>query len=246
MKSKEADNGHIQLIEGVFAFLDTALTDDKIEEAKTIDPEDESNRYWLLSPRRQIADLINETFRLQWKRCPLRKELAEYRLYYRDDMADALAVAYSMKLRGEDPEVALNADYDVKDVILSWQDLNELKLDYEGVWREFRRLQEEGDRVVYYNAHNDTGYYLVRGTRIVWKCEAMQFCNRSGLGKYRAAVAEFNRRGGARGFLNDEFVWPDPDWVNPGEPDPEPRKPWLLKAFGDENGRVEDYFEESD
>ena|GEM_PF-6189473 len=54
---------------------------------------------------------ILDVFRLQYRDCPLRKELDKFRLYYRNDMANALTAAYFLHKRGTDPLAALTADF---------------------------------------------------------------------------------------------------------------------------------------
>lgn len=96
---------------GVFAFLDAALPEDLRRAAEEkdfgigrVDPCDEA--YF-------IAKILNSHFRLQWKECPLRRFLARYRLYFRDDMAAALTSAYSLHRQGRDSEQALLGNYAV-------------------------------------------------------------------------------------------------------------------------------------
>lgn len=212
----------LRLIPGVFSFLDAVLSPAQIEEAENLKPEEEQ-RWAPRCIRGRIADVINWNFRLQLPECPLRKEMSCFRLYHRDDMADALAVAYSMVLRGEDPLTALNADYCLKDYgILTRVDLESLRQRaHEGnsfasnAWGHLRRFHEVGDKVVGYSLVGSSGYLLVRGDRLVWPCETARYCVVGCSLKRDAEFRKFQELGGNRGFLNVDFDWPPEDWVNP-------------------------------
>ena len=171
--------------------------------------------------REAIAKVLNATFRLQWKGCPLRPYLAKYRLYHRDDMADALASAYLQHKRGGDPEAALLADYALGFRGLLFPcDIEEFKnAPKDGYlaffWNHLRPFYEDGDRIVKYESVPYDGYLLVRGDRLVWEIESI---HKSVVGvslNQRAKVDHFKALGGSKAFLNGEFNWPPPDWVNP-------------------------------
>jgi hypothetical protein len=171
--------------------------------------------------REAIAKVLNATFRLQWKGCPLRPFLAKYRLYHRDDMADALAAAYCQHKRGGDPEAALNADYSVEfRGLLYHEDLGKFRNAsgdgyLQRLWHPLSVFFEEGDRLV----KQDSGPYdylmLVRGDRLVWKTEMIHKLLIGVSLKRRAAEAHFVALGGCKAFLDGKFTWPPPDWINP-------------------------------
>lgn len=170
--------------------------------------------------REAIAKVLNAIFRLQWKECPLRPFLAKCRLYHRDDMADALAAAYCQHKRGGDPQAALNADYSVEfRGLLYHEDLEKFRNAggdgyLQRLWHPLSVFFEEGDRLV----KQDSGPYdylmLVRGDRLVWKTEMIHKLLMGVSLKRRAAEAHFVALGGCKAFLNGEFIWPPPDWVN--------------------------------
>lgn len=236
----------LDLLPGVFAFLDASLPESLRRAAIEKDfgigrlpPMPSKTGVWqqvmnwkLKPPRDQffmgyvvegyereaIAKVLNATFRLQWKGCPLRPFLAKYRLYHRDDMADALAAAYGQHKRGGDPEAALNADYSVEfHGLLYRKDLDEIRNnsnDY--FWRQFRPFFEEGDRIVRQDSIGAYDYYLmVRGDRLVWKVESLHKTLIGVSLKRKAEEAHFLELGGCKAFLDGEFTWPPPDWVNP-------------------------------
>lgn len=171
--------------------------------------------------REAIAKVLNATFRLQWKGCPLRPFLAKYRLYHRDDMADALAAAYVQHKRGGDPEAALMADYSLNvGGLLYHKDLDEFRNDanngYHGaLWHPLSGFFEDGDRLV----KHDSGPYeyllLVRGDRLVWQTEMIHKLITGVSLKRKAEQAYFLELGGCKAFLDGEFTWPPLDWVNP-------------------------------
>jgi hypothetical protein len=212
-------------IGAVLTFLNAVLTEEEIKQAAEIDGGGDQS--WCpRCIRGRIADLINTTFRLQWRECPLRSELARFRLYHRDDMADALAVAYSNSLRGGDPLDALRADYcvgrlrdyrqlfpaDLDDVRQRARN-KESSASY--IWADCGRFVEEGDRLVKYHTGTRDGVLLVRGDRLVWDTELTRYCVMGRSRRKEAAEAEFKRRGGSAAFLAGEFEWPDPSWINP-------------------------------
>lgn len=235
----------LDLLHGVFAFLDASLPDSIREAAIEKDfgigrlaPMPEKARAWrstmewkLRMPSDQfimgyvaegyereiIAKVINATFRLQWKGCPLRPFLASYRLYHRDDMADALAAAYGQYKRAGDLEAALHADYSVEfDGILTQMDLDKIRNDKNDYfWSRFQGVYEDGDRIVNQDAGPYEYYLLVRGDRLVWKVESL---HKQLLGpslKREAEEAHFVALGGCKAFLNGAFTWPPLGWVNP-------------------------------
>lgn len=231
----------IDPLAGVFGFLDATLPEKLREAAEDTDLgigrlAEASREWWhamtwkqnpLLGlcetgdERRAIAKILNHSFRLQWKECPLRQFLAEYRLYHRDDMADALAAAYCLHKRGGDPKAALNADYSVNvRGLLYHKEIEEFrnapKDGYlEFFWREFRPFFEEGDRIVSHVSIPYDYYLLVRGERLVWEVESIHKCMVGVSLKWRAEIDHFKALGGGKAFLNGEFIWPPPDWVNP-------------------------------
>ena len=206
------------LILGVFAFLD-ALPEDSLPSDWWIecchrDKPDEMERH-------KLAKVINRVFRLQWRECPLRPLLAGYRLYFRDDMAMALAHAYMLHKDGKDPEEALTADYcPGYEGLLTDCDLEEyrkakpesLNADY---WRQFSGFYEDGDRLVEYRRHTSLGYLLFRGDRLVWKYEAIHYCVIGASLRMNTDQEKFIALGNTKGFLNGDFTWPPADWVNP-------------------------------
>jgi hypothetical protein len=239
----------LDLLPGVFAFLDASLPESLRQAAVERDfgigrlapmPSQTSSwqhvMNWKLKPpgdqffmgyvvegyeREAIAKVLNATFRLQWKGCPLRPFLAKYRLYHRDDMADALAAAYCQHKRGGDPEAALNADYSVEfRGLLYYEDLEKFRNAsgdgyLQRLWHPLSVFFEEGDRLV----KQDSGPYdylmLVRGDRLVWKTEMIHKLLMGVSLKRKAEEAHFVALGGCTAFLNGEFTWPSPDWVNP-------------------------------
>lgn len=204
------------LILGVFAYLDT-VPEDSIPKVSIF-----TSRY-PASPEylRKLADFINTLFRLQSYECPLRPLLARYRLYFRDDMALALAHAYMLHKDGKDPEEALTADYYPGFLgILTNRDLEKyrkakpysLKKTY---WEQFRSSYEDGDRLVSYNWYYSIGLLLFRGDRLVWKYETARL-SWSGVSLHWETNREkFIALGDTKGFLNGDFIWPPEDWVNP-------------------------------
>lgn len=239
----------LDLLPGVFAFLDASLPESLRRAAIEKDfgigrlpPMPSKTGVWqhvmnwkLKPPRDQffvgyvvegyereaIAKVLNATFRLQWKGCPLRPFLARYRLYHRDDMADALASAYVQYKRGDDPEAALNADYSINSPgLYCHEDIDQFRNDLgngyrQSLWHHLSGFFEEGDRLVKHDAGGSDYLLLVRGDRLVWKTE-MIHKTIFGLSLQRKAEeAHFLELGGCKAFLDGEFTWPPPDWVNP-------------------------------
>lgn len=167
--------------------------------------------------RQSIAKVLAATFRLQWKGCPVRSSLAKYRLYHSDDMADALAAAYIHLKRGLDPEAALNADYSVPvSSFLRHIDNSEILHNSQNYfWGHFHPFYEDGDRIVEEVGRGAHYYLLVRGDRLVWKTESVHMIPKGVSLRHRAEVTHFEELGGAKAFLNGEFDWPPPDWINP-------------------------------
>ncbi|WP_367873161.1 hypothetical protein [Luteolibacter sp. Populi] len=211
---------HDTLVYGVFGFLDAVLQEKEISAAQAgeldrgIEPLDRGRL------RRKVTNLIVRTFRLQFYGCPLRDELALFRLYHRDDMADALAHAYGLYKRGQDPLEALTADYCLDSRgLLFWEDIEHLKqLEARGessVWSEFRRFYRDGDRMIRCRTPVSHGLLLVRGDRLVWEIEELHLEVYGISLRWVTDLEKFEALGGSRAFLAGEFVWPPADWVNP-------------------------------
>lgn len=206
------------LILGVFAYLD-AVPEDSIPSDRFFAPIYSDSPEELR--KKKLADFINTLFRLQWRECPLRPLLAEYRLYFRDDMAKALAHAYMLHKDGMDPEEALTADYCPGFLgLLSDCDLEEYrKAEPESLkaiwWGNFRGFYEEGDKLVGYRQCTTSGYLLFRGDRLVWKYETTHYCVIGGSLRWKTNVEKFIALGNTKGFINGDFTWPPADWVNP-------------------------------
>lgn len=207
------------LILGVFAYLD-AVPEDSIPPSRFY--------AWVYrdSPeelrKKNLANFINTLFRLQWRECPLRPLLAGYRLYFRDDMALALAHAYMLHKDGKNPEEALTADYCPGFLgLLKECDLNEYREaepeSLNGIaWRHHAGFYEKGDRLVEYDHRTTTGYLLFRGDRLVWRNMAFRY--NYGLHvslRWKTYQEKFIALGNTKGFLNGDFTWPPADWVNP-------------------------------
>jgi hypothetical protein len=233
---------------GVFAYLDATLEPDLIEEAANYPIED--NRDWLpfRSLRETVHNQLKGTFRLQYWNCPLSEELGRFRLHHRDDMADALTVAYFLLKRGADPIDALTADYClIPRGLLTWEDIDKVRAeapqhDSNAMWWNFSSFYKPGDRLAEYRRPSERGYLLVRGDRLVWEVAASHM-NVSWVSlKFRAELAHFESLGGTRGFLNGDFVWPDPNWVNPVSDEEDaaanPKKIRGLIASGSSEGRA--------
>jgi hypothetical protein len=221
---------------GVFAFLDATLAPELILEAATHDLENRHDYWSHKNLRRDVGEILQETFRLQNIRSPLRKELAKFRLYHRRDMADALSVAYFLVKRGANPIDALTADYCLTfHGILTWEDLDKIKAELtwenpRATWGHFSAFYEPGDRLVHYQTLGSCGLLLVRGDRLVWDHETIHFCSSPSL-RWKTDRDHFMALGGNRGFLAGDFVWPPPDWVNPvtnEEEDEHMKKGWRL------------------
>jgi len=253
----------LDLLSGVFAFLDASLPESLRRAAVEKDfgigrlPPMPSKTAvwqhvmtWKLKPpgdqffmgyvvegyeREVIAKVLNSTFRLQWKRCPLRPFLAKYRLYHRDDMADALAAAYVQYKRGGDPEAALNADYSLNvRGLLYHEDIDKFRNDtnngyFGALWHHLSGFFEDGDRLVKHDSGGLDYLLLVRGDRLVWQTEMIRKTLIGVSLKRKAAEAHFLELGGCKGFLDGEFTWPPPDWVNPVSDEEEAA--YLKKGF---------------
>lgn len=205
---------------GVFAYLDSTLAPELILEAAAYDLEN-TRHYWPhKSLRRDVRETLNNVFRLQYWDCPLRKELAKFRLYHRNDMADALTAAYFLLKRGANPIDALTADYCLTfHGILTWADLDKIKAELtwenpRATWGHFSSFYEPGDRLIRYKTMGSCGLLLVRGDRLVWDREEIHFCSSRSL-RWETDRDHFIALGGNRGFLAGEFIWPPPGWVNP-------------------------------
>jgi hypothetical protein len=196
--------------------------------------------------REVIAKVLNATFRLQWKGCPLRPYLAKYRLYHRDDMADALAAAYVQQKLGGDPETALNADYSISfRGLLYHEDLDKFRNDskdgfLQGLWNPLSPFFEDGDRLIKHDGGSSDYLLLVRGDRLVWKTEIIHKTLIGVSLKRNAEWDHFKSLGGSKAFLNGEFIWPPPGWVNPVSDEDEraslSKRPMIdFKSFKDES-----------
>jgi len=226
---------------GVFGYLDATLTPDQLEEAAVYDVETVrehlSRDPWPHnSVRCVVRNTIHEAFRLQYWGCPLRKELDKYRLYYRGDMADALTAAYFLQKRGKDPIKALETDYCLKPSgLLFWEDIDRYRTVYrpeydeqtgerieiedqdelESIWWHFSKFHKEGDRLIHYRWQAASGYLLMRGDRLVWEYQRFHGNVMGPSLRWNTDYEHFLALGGNRGFLAGDFIWPDPDWVNP-------------------------------
>jgi len=217
MKSPHCHPMH-PLILGVFAYLDSVPEDsmpEGWEAAWKYRDQPERRR------KQKLADFINILFRLQSRECPLRPLLAGYRLYFRDDMALALAHAYMLHKDGKDPEEALTADYCPGfEGLLTFCNLDEYwnakaKSHKARLWRHFSRYYAEGDRFVKYHRPHSIGYLLFRGDRLVWRYEAYHLSPMGPSLRWKTDAEKFEELGGNKGFLNGDFTWPPPDWINP-------------------------------
>lgn len=256
----------LDLLPGVFAFLDASLPESLRRAAVEKDsgigrqspmPSKTSAWQWTLNrklkppgdqffvgyvvegyEREAIAKVLNATFRLQWKGCPLRPFLARYRLYHRDDMADALAAAYVQHKRGGDPEAALNADYSINSPGLYYhEDIDQFRNDLgngyrQSLWHHLSGFFEEGDRLVKHDAGGSDYLLLVRGDRLVWQTEMIHKLITGVSLKRRAEQAHFLALGGGKAFLDGEFIWPPPDWINPVSDEEEAAS--LKRSFKDD------------
>ena len=206
---------------GVFAYLDAVLTPEQICEAATHEMEEDRNHLRNRSLRGTVSEIVDRSFRLQFWGCPLRKYLAGFRLYYHLDMADTLTVAYFLLKRGANPIDALTADYSlIPRGLLTWVDIDRVKSndatkEDRKIWWPFRSFYEQGDRLIEYYYPGNRGYLLVRGDRLVWEDEAFHGNVVCPSLRFQVEDDHFLALGGTRGFLNGDFVWPDPDWVNP-------------------------------
>lgn len=216
------ESAFLRQLDGVFAYLTTTLSPELLEAARAHDPSAE--RSWLPHPcpRIQIAEEITKAFRLQSNDSPLRKGLAAFQLYYREDIADALAVAFLLRLQGKDPIPAFTADYCVPDNgILTWRCLDQLKADREHSpmsaqsWNRISPFVQPGDRLAHYQLPASTGLILVRGNRRVWQEESFHYLILGPSLRYETAKRKFDALGGTRAFLAGEFDWPPSDWENP-------------------------------
>lgn len=262
----------LDLLSGVFAFLDASLPESLRRAAVEKDfgigrlvpmpSKTETWQHvmnWNLKPpgdeffmgyvvesyeRAAVAKVLNASFRLQWKGCPLRPFLAKYRLYHRDDMADALAAAYGQHKRGGDPELALSADYAINfEGLFYHKDLDEFRNGakdgfYYPLWCHLSDFFEDGDRLVKHASGPYDYLLLVRGDRLVWKTEMIRKILVGVSLKRKAEEAHFVALGGCKAFLNGEFTWPPPDWVNPISDEEEAVS--LKKLFKDYLAEVQD------
>lgn len=184
--------------------------------------------------RAQIADFIKKTYRLQWPGCPLRPVLAAYRLYFQDDMADALAAAYLLHKDGKAVKEAFLQDYTPGFMgILRKCDIGEYRKAGIGTskyerWTHFASFYEEGDWLVGYNHGGSVGYLLCRGDRLVWEEETAHLSGVACSLRRNNDMDHFIAIGNTKGFLNGDFTWPPADWVNPVTDEEE-------KAYAEEN-----------
>lgn len=198
---------------GVFSFLNAALSPEQNGYARQWN-ETMKRSDWLTDPLTQIVNTIKHSFALQNRQSGVRRELAPYRLYYRDDMADALAKAYCLHLQARNPADALSADYIVPaHGILRWADMDEERAEAESTksfapWRHFASHYDKGDRLLTYDTPSSKGYILVRGDRRVWEIESLHLCILGVSGLWRTKYNRFLALGGNRAFLAGEFSWP--------------------------------------
>jgi len=198
---------------GVFAYLDVVLTAE--EQEKNFNPEhyDGLERMLRTHPRERLKD----EFRLMYGDSPLRKALDPFRLYHKEDMAQALLWAYQLHKQGGDPLEALTADYCLRPHgLLTWIPVEEVKeLGHERrIWWDFYRFYREGDRFVRYSVPSSRGLLLLRGDRLVWEHEEFHFCIVGPISKtfrkWTESYEKFKALGGNRAFLAGEFDWPPP------------------------------------
>jgi hypothetical protein len=216
--SVEEQNG---LIQGVFSYLEATLP--AVDLAAAAEPQGvgTATREYYHSLRWRIAERVKDTFRLQSRDCPLQKLLDGYRLYHRDDMADALAAAFCLHRAGKDPVEALTADYVLGySGLLTWGDFKEERekannKDEFSLYWHFKQFYKEGDRLVHYSTPGGTGAILVRGDRRVWEVSLLHI-KRMGVDLvFKAAMDHFEELGGNAGFFSGKFTWPPEGWVNP-------------------------------
>ena len=231
---------------GVFAYLDVVLTSEQIAEAASHVLEDDRNWLRFRSLRETVKNMLKGTFRLQLWNCSLTPACERFKIYHRDDMADALTVAYFLLKRGANPIDALTADYClIPRGLLTWVDIEKMRAkaqptDSTAMWWNFNSLYKPGDRIAEYRTHSDRGYLLIRGDRLVWEVEAIHMDVLWVSLQFRAEAAHFEGLGGTRVFLNGDFEWPDPNWVNPVSDEEEraanPKKVRGLLASGSSEG----------
>lgn len=207
------------LLAGVFAFLDASLPESL--RLAAIEKDFGIGRVESCDEAFFIAKILNSNFRLQFRKCPLRAFLANFRLYHRDDMADALTQAYSLSKRGSDPEAALCGDYTPGFLgllkALDIEEFREAEIDSSKHrwWNQFAGFHEEGDRFVEYDHRTSDGYLLFRGDRLVWKMKSTRFTVIDVSLRWKTEMNHFISLGNTKGFLNGDFTWPQEDWVNP-------------------------------
>lgn len=223
-----ADSSLPRQLEGIFAYLSATLSAQDLETARTHDPAAERSRFLWDCPRKKIADHILYSFRLQYSEGPFRNWMASFRLYFRDDMADALAVAFLLYYQGKNPIPALTADYTVPSCgILTWVSLEEQKSKAKNNslirsrWDRISPLLQEGDRLARYSRYTSSGWILVRGDRRVWQEEHYHLSFDGPSLRFRRNMEKFESLGGNRAFLAGDFDWPPPNWTNPTTDDEE-------------------------
>ncbi len=215
-----------RLISAVFAYLDTVLAPELVEAAKGFSPnESRHSEGWWGSSRQTVSTLINHTFRLQAAECPLRHELAEYRLYYREDMADTLALAYGLFKTGNDPSIAFARSYDFGEYgFLTWEDVGELRKGEDGsrshrVWNQLNYHYEPGDRIASFEKSSmDTSYMVVRGHQVAWIQKSnihVHYTRAHPDFKGDALRDHWLKLGGCPSYVRNDFVWPPENWENP-------------------------------
>lgn len=212
-----------EAIRGLFAYLDVTLPEEiKADAGKPAFTLSERHRDFGRSRVRiEIGERIGHSFRLQHWGSPLSDALTPYRIYHREDMADALSVAYCLHKRGGSPLQAFTADYALWwGGILSWVDIGAFRqAERDGggprIWDYFGVYCRAGDRFLRYGMPSSIGYMLVRGDRLLWERELLHICVPDGDPRWEADYAEFTRLGGCAGFLAGKFTWPPVGWVNP-------------------------------
>jgi len=68
---------------------------------------------------------------------------------------------------------------------------------------------------VNYHRPHSIGYLLFRGDRLVWRYEAYHLSRMGPSLRWKKDAEKFEELGGNKGFLNGDFTWPPPDWINP-------------------------------
>lgn len=200
---------------GVFAYLEAVLSEEDLEFFATteIGKGDEVLTQWD-SPARRVVDRITDEFRLMHWGSPIRKALADYRLYHKTDMACALTCAFALHRQGRDVNEALRADYTLQwGGVLRWATAEEIRSGRESdfLWPQFSPFVQKGDRFVHYSLPTQIGTMLLRGDRLVWCVQRLLMSGVERCLEWEARNDKFKALGGIRGFLAGEFDWPPTD-----------------------------------